>query len=534
MPVAALLLAHALAGVSADPVVARVDGEPIRASMVLAREARAKAAGASLARAQILETVVADVLVSREARRLGVDRAPGVAEGVDAERRRIAAERFATRELEKLEPGEAAIRELYHAGSDSFRLKLATFATRAEAEAALARLAAGGDFAEEALRSLDPRSKKNKGDLGIVPRMELDPALAAAASAAPLGRAHGPVALALGHAVIVVSERAVGEEAGYAARAPELRKFAREELRRQARKHLIGQLRSGAGVTLDEDFLRGTGGRLDATPEEAAHVLATIRGRAVRYGDVLPAIRRTVGGEGHLSGLAVKAEFAWAEMDRVLLEEEALRRGFGEGPEEAAAVADARAWLTAQAMGAKLRSDVAAPSAAEVERYYAEHASEFKRPARRACSDLPLESRADADRAKRRLAAGEKFEDVTRDMASEPEARRRGGALGEVPLERFDALAKGGEKALAQAFRGAKAGELTGPVFTQGGLHLLRCGPVIPEGPAAIAEVRATIVEHVRSRDEEAALARKLRELRQAARIEVDAAAVAALDRSPT
>jgi parvulin-like peptidyl-prolyl isomerase len=531
MPCAAVLLASALTA-SADPVVARIDGEPVRASIVLAREARARALGAELPRARILDAIVSDLLAEREAKRLGVDRAPGIAEGVLAERRRFAAERYATRELEKLEPSEQALRDLYHQGADAFRLKLATFAARAEAEAALARLAKGGDFAEEALRSLDPRSKRKEGDLGRVPRMELDPALAEAAAAAPLGKPHGPVALPLGHAVIVVLERSVGDEAGYAAKAAELRKFARGELQRQAKRHLVAQLRSAAGVKLDEAFLESTGTRLEATPEEAAHVVATVRGRAIRWGEVLPAVRGTVGREGHLSGRAVKAEFAWAEVDRVLLEEEGMRRGFGDGPEAAAAAADARAWLTAQAMGAKVREEVPAPGAAAIERYYAEHAAELARPARRACSDIVLESRADAERAKKRLAAGERFEDVARQLSGDKESAAHGGALGEIPLDRVDALAKAGEEALARALREAKPGEVTGPVFASQGVHLLRCGPIVPTGPAPLAEVRSGIAERVRALEQEAALARKLAALRQAARVEVDEAALAALERA--
>jgi peptidyl-prolyl cis-trans isomerase C len=527
---------HALAlllalGAAPDAVVARIDGAPVHASLVLAREARARALGSDAPRAKVLEAVVDDLLVARDAKRAGVDAAASIAQGVEAERRRFAAERYATRELDALDVPEQAVRDLYHGGADRFRLKLATYATRADADAGLARLAQGGDFAEEALRSLDSRSKKAKGDLGLVTRMELDPALAAAAAAAPLAKPHGPIALPLGFAVIVVAERALGDEAGFAAQAPQLRTFARESLRREAKKHLLHQLRGAAGVKLDEDFLRATGNRLAATPQEEAHVLATVRGRPVRYGDVLPALRRTVGGEGHLSGLAVKAEFAWAEIDRVLLEEEGLRRGFGDGPEAAAAVADARAWLTAQAVAAKMRADVPAPDAAAIERYYAEHAAELMRPARRACSDIQVETRLDADRARKRIAAGESFEAVARAVSADRQTAAAGGALGEIPLERMDALAKSGEKALARALREAKAGELVGPVFASGAVHLLRCGPVIDAAPAPLASVRDAIAARVRAREQDAALASRLAELRRAARVDVDAAALAALER---
>jgi parvulin-like peptidyl-prolyl isomerase len=533
MIVAALLLANALAAAPPDPVLAHVDGEPVRASMVLARAARVKAmGGGDLPRAKVLEAIVDDLVVAREGRKTGVEKSPAVVAGVDAERRRIAADLFAAREISNLEPSEATLRELYHGRADSFRMQLATFPTRPEAEAALARLAAGGPFSEEALRSLDPRSKKAKGDLGTVSRMELSPALAAAATAAPLGKPYGPVALELGQAVIVVSERAIGDQAGYAAAAEGLRTFAREQLRREARKHLLAQLRSAAGVKLDEAFLKSTGNRLEATPEEAAHAVAVVRGRKVRWGDVLPSIRRTVGGEGHLSGMSVKSEFAWAEVDRVLLEEEALRRGFGDGPEAAAAIADARAWLTAQAVGAALRSAVPAPDAAAIERYYAQHAAEFRRPERRACADILLESRADAERAQKRLAAGERFEDVARQLSQDRETAAAGGALGEFPLANLDALAKSGERALAQALREAKPGVVTGPVYGARGLHLVRCGAVLPAGTAPLAEVRATIAERVQAQEQDAALTRRMQQLRGAARVEIDERALAALDRA--
>ncbi|MFL5264719.1 MAG: peptidylprolyl isomerase, partial [Anaeromyxobacteraceae bacterium] len=170
--------------------------------------------------------------------------------------------------------------------------------------------------------------------------------------------------------------------------------------------------------------------------------------------------------------------------------------------------------------------------AAAIERYYAQHAAEFQRPERRACGHILLESRADAERANKRLAAGERFEDVARQLSQDKETAAAGGALGEFPLANLGALARGGEPALAQALREAKPGVVAGPVYGARGLHLVRCGAVVPAGTAPLAEVRATIAERVQAMEQDAALTRRMQQLRGAARVEIDERALAALDRT--
>jgi parvulin-like peptidyl-prolyl isomerase len=525
------LLPAALAATLGDPVVARVDGEEIRASMLLAREARVKAVGGALPREQVLDAIVGDVLVARSARGTPAERSPAVQAALDSERRRLAADRFATREIEKMTPAEEQIRDLFHDTADVFRLRLATYTSPEAAAAGMSRLAAGGDFAEEAARSLDPRSAKNKGDLGTVTRRELGPALANAAAKAELGKPTGPVALPLGFAVIVVAERKLGDEASYQAMAPQLREFAKKQLQTGAKKHLARQLRAAYGVKLDEAFVKSTGNRLTATPQEAAHVVTQVKGRAIRWGDVLPEIARNAGSEGHMSGPAVKLEFAWVVVDRVLLEEEALARGFGDGPEADALLRDARSWLVAQEVAARLRSEVPAPSAGEIERWYAAHQAELARPARRACSGILLESRADAEAARKRIAAGERFEDVARELSVDADTRAQGGALGEIALSRMDELERAGEKAAARALKDAKAGQVVGPVSTRAGMQLFRCGPVLAAGAPPLADVRAEVAARARADAEAAALTGHLERLRKAARVSVDTVALASLAR---
>ena len=79
-------------------------------------------------------------------------------------------------------------------------------ATEEEAEAAMARLAAGEDFAIVAGEvSLDTGSEG--GDLGCVSAGAFVPAFSAAAMEAPIGEVTGPVATDFGFHILVVSER---------------------------------------------------------------------------------------------------------------------------------------------------------------------------------------------------------------------------------------------------------------------------------------------------------------------------------------
>jgi hypothetical protein len=68
-------------------------------------------------------------------------------------------------------------------------------------------------------------------------------------------------------------------------------------------------------------------------------------------------------------------------------------------------------------------------------------------------------------------------------------------------------------------------------VYGARGLHLVRCGAIVPAGTAPLGEVRATIAERVQATEQDAALTRRMQQLRGAARVEIDERALAALDR---
>ncbi len=113
----------------------------------------------------------------------------------------------------------------------------------------------------------------------------------------------------------------------------------------------------------------------------------------------------------------------------------------------------------------------------EVRAYYDTHKEQFDRPGRAKVSILIVPRvvsaadsaavRARATQARARILAGEKFDDVARAESADSTSAVQGGALGRGPKGRFVAPF---EAAAAQL----RSGEISQPVLTQFGYHLIR------------------------------------------------------------
>jgi peptidyl-prolyl cis-trans isomerase C len=191
--------------------------------------------------------------------------------------------------------------------------------------------------------------------------------------------------------------------------------------------------------------------------------------------------------------------------------------------------------VLAQALEAKVRASVPPPTAAEVEAFFAQRAADFANPMRRACDHILFESRGEAAAARKRLARGEKFEELARAESIDKASGRKGGALGEIPDDRLEAMMKSGsEAALARALRETAPGEVSQPVGSGLGFHLVRCGPRIPAAPRPLAEVREAVSGRVAEERERRAAQELAAQLRAAAHPQVDREALvrAAVPRS--
>jgi hypothetical protein len=330
---AALLCLATAASAPADEVLARVDATSITRADLDERLRVLAAARVQVAPAQALSDLVDEALLAAEARRVGLEKDRAVVEDVQRERRRLLEEALLARLAEAIPLGDAQLMEMYHASADQLRLTLVKVATEAEAKGVLERARKGGDLAKEARAGLDPALAARGGDTGTLSRAAVDPALADAAFKAKVGDLVGPVALKLGFGVARVVELQLADPAGFPARRAQLEQMARSSGVSEARAHLVQMLRRASGVALDEQFLESLGDRVDATPDELAHVVATVHGEPLPFRIVHADMIQTFGRmRSHGAGPRARIELAWKEIDGRLLAHEAVARGLDRAP----------------------------------------------------------------------------------------------------------------------------------------------------------------------------------------------------------
>jgi peptidyl-prolyl cis-trans isomerase C len=206
------------ADTAADPVVAIVDGTPIRRSEMLATQRQLPAQFQQMPLEAIfpilLERMIDAKLISAAGRGAGLQNDPEVKSRIANYEERVVQEVYLTR---KISAGatDAKLRERYDAWvkanppKEEIRARHILVATEAEAIAIIAELAKGGDFRKLAgEKTIDPSGKTTGGDLGFFGKDEMVPEFSAVAFALKDGQVTDkPVKTQFGWHVILVEER---------------------------------------------------------------------------------------------------------------------------------------------------------------------------------------------------------------------------------------------------------------------------------------------------------------------------------------
>lgn len=520
------LLTLALLHSAPDETLAVIDGRPITASQVVTRVSETQAAGGVSQVDALVEDLINEELMAKAGAELHLEQEPTVLAATETARRRAAADRYLEKDLySTLKVEDAQVKMVFHETQDRVQLKLIALSSEAEARAVIERLKTGASFEAEALHSLDPSAKRG-GSLGDLSRAQVDPKLVGLAFTAPLGKVQGPVPLSLGVGVVVVVSRTIADEALLEPRKAQLAAFVAEQSKVVLRKHYLEQMRARYKVTLDEAFLKSTGSRNEATPDEAAHVLAQVGAQSVRYGDVLASLLRTFGttSSSHVSGLSVKRELAWSEVDRLVTEAAALDAGYASEPQVQAKAKGAQRNAVIRELAARWRATAPVASRAELEAFIAAHQADYARPGTRLCSHLLLKTREQATQLRTRLDRGAKLEELAAEYSADRGTAARGGMLGLIDDRALGAIAQK-EPALAAALAPPRPNEVSAPVQSRDGWHLVRCGPATPAHLATLAEVEGEVTARVRTERAQAAVAAQLSVLRSKAKITRDPAA---------
>ena len=210
-----------------NPVLARIDGQPLRLADVLATaeevlppELRAMPAPMLLqmlppeVKRQLIERAITERTLINAARAMGLDRDPDIARRVRRAEEQELQQALLGREVQG-RVTDAAIRARYDrdnaspaAAEEEVRARHILVATETEARQILAQLQRGGDFAALARsKSQDPGSREG-GDLGFFKKGDMVPEFANAAFALQPGQlSPAPVQSPFGWHIIKVEER---------------------------------------------------------------------------------------------------------------------------------------------------------------------------------------------------------------------------------------------------------------------------------------------------------------------------------------
>lgn len=372
-----LLFAVALSAAPGDDVVARVDQVAITRDALARRIQGFTARGGPTAPNEALDTLIVDVLLSQEARRMGLGSSPEVAPFVEREIRTAAAAALVASYVDRRPPDEATVRKMFHATSDFARYESLSYLTKEQAAEALQRLARGSSFAAEARTAIGSRVYAKPSDAPMLMRAQLgrlaDPIFAAAP-----GAIIGPLEEDPGWVVARVLEKQVGSDADFAARRPAVIARLREQTEAAMREHLLPKLKAKEAVKIDEAFLSTVGS--PPTQAQLQHVIATVKGTQVRYADVYPSIMALGGRASHLGSGRMKLQFATRVVDEKVLEAFAVEQGFDKAPDVAGQRPELERNILAALAAARIRASAPPPSDREIENHYRQNAFRYGQP----------------------------------------------------------------------------------------------------------------------------------------------------------
>jgi parvulin-like peptidyl-prolyl isomerase len=176
-------------------------------------------------------------------------------------------------------------------------------------------------------------------------------------------------------------------------------------------------------------------------------------------------------------------------------------------------------WLESQVAGKTEVTDE------EAKKFYQENQKEFQQPETVKASHILFRVNKDdsddvvnkklkaAKSAEERAKKGEDFSALAKELSEEPGAKESGGDLGFFPKDRM--VPEFAEVAFSE-----KVGDISDPVRTQFGWHIIKVTDKKPAGTLPYEEVKGQLVTYLKSKKQEEAAQELLKSLRDSAKIE--------------
>ncbi len=176
-------------------------------------------------------------------------------------------------------------------------------------------------------------------------------------------------------------------------------------------------------------------------------------------------------------------------------------------------------WLESQLSGKTEISDE------EAKKFYEENKTEFEQPETVKASHILFRVNKEdseevvnqklkaAQGAEARAKKGEDFSALAKELSEEPGAKESGGDLGFFPKDRM--VPEFAEVAFSE-----KVGEISNPVRTQFGWHVIKVTEKKPAGTLPYDEVKGQLITYLKAKKQEEAAQQVLKSLRDSAKIE--------------
>jgi len=152
----------------------------------------------------------------------------------------------------------------------------------------------------------------------------------------------------------------------------------------------------------------------------------------------------------------------------------------------------------------------------DLQKYYDAHKEEFKKPKEIQTRQIVVKTEQEAKEIQAYIAKGEDFAELAKKYSMEPSAKTTGGDVGYHPK---GALIPAFEEA---AFKLTKVGQVTPPVKTQFGYHLIKLEGVKEEASVPFAEVKDFVRQKLTQEKQTEVLKKYIDELKKNAKIVIN------------
>lgn len=192
---------------------------------------------------------------------------------------------------------------------------------------------------------------------------------------------------------------------------------------------------------------------------------------------------------------------------------DAEKAGLDKTPEFQAQLANARRAMLAQHAMREIIKDIAV-SDEEAKKFYDDNAKMFTQPERVHARHILVSDDVTLKKVQEELKAGKSFDAVAKQYSIDPGSAANGGDLGEFPR---GVMVPEFEKA---AFELKNPGDMSEPVKSQFGWHIIKLEEHIPESPMPFEQVKARIIQELKEQKTQDVLQDKAKELETKYKVE--------------